>query len=64
MRRILSLLLLVGAVTFLGGDLRPVFADDPVGPTNFEQYMKKEMEPLGIMARPYPFHDGVKPPDK
>ncbi len=31
---------------------------------HFEQHMKKELEPLGIMKRPYPFHDGVKPPEK
>jgi len=29
---------------------------------NFDNHMRKEMEPLGIMARPYPFHDGVEPP--
>ena len=29
---------------------------------HFEQHMKKELEPLGIMKRPYPFYDGVNPP--
>jgi hypothetical protein len=29
---------------------------------NFEQFMKKELEPLGIMKRPYPFYDGIEPP--
>jgi 3-oxoacyl-[acyl-carrier protein] reductase len=29
---------------------------------HFENHMRKELEPLGIMKRPYPFHDGVKPP--
>jgi NAD(P)-dependent dehydrogenase (short-subunit alcohol dehydrogenase family) len=29
---------------------------------NFEQFMKKELEPLGIMKRPYPFYDGIQPP--
>ena len=29
---------------------------------HFEGHMKKELEPLGIMKRPYPFYDGVKPP--
>lgn len=28
----------------------------------FENHMRKELEPIGIMARPYPFHDGIKPP--
>jgi len=31
---------------------------------HFEQFMRKELEPLGIMKRPYPFHDGVKPAPK
>jgi 3-oxoacyl-[acyl-carrier protein] reductase len=30
--------------------------------TSFENHMKKELEPLGIMKRPYPFYEGVKPP--
>jgi hypothetical protein len=29
---------------------------------HFETHMRKELEPLGIMALPYPFHDGIKPP--
>jgi NAD(P)-dependent dehydrogenase (short-subunit alcohol dehydrogenase family) len=29
---------------------------------HFEGHMKKELEPLGIMKRPYPFYEGVKPP--
>lgn len=29
---------------------------------NFENHMKKHLEPLGIMANPYPFHEGIKPP--
>jgi 3-oxoacyl-[acyl-carrier protein] reductase len=29
---------------------------------HFENHMRKELEPIGIMKRPYPFHDGVKPP--
>jgi 3-oxoacyl-[acyl-carrier protein] reductase len=29
---------------------------------HFENHMKKELEPLGIMKRPYPFYEGVKPP--
>jgi 3-oxoacyl-[acyl-carrier protein] reductase len=28
----------------------------------FEQHMKKELEPIGLMKSPYPFLDGVKPP--
>lgn len=28
----------------------------------FEQMMKKEMEPIGLMKNPYPFYDGVEPP--
>jgi len=28
----------------------------------FEQHMKKELEPLGIMKRPYPFYEGIEPP--
>ncbi|HIM01260.1 MAG TPA: SDR family NAD(P)-dependent oxidoreductase [Myxococcales bacterium] len=28
----------------------------------FENHMRKELEPLGIMSQPYPFHDGIKPP--
>jgi len=31
---------------------------------HFESHMKKELEPLGIMKRPYPFYDGVKPPSQ
>lgn len=31
---------------------------------SFETHMRKELEPLGIMAAPYPFHDGIKPPSK
>jgi 3-oxoacyl-[acyl-carrier protein] reductase len=31
---------------------------------HFEGHMKKELEPLGIMKRPYPFYDGVKPAAK
>ncbi len=31
---------------------------------NFDGYMRKEMEPLGIMKRPYPFNEGIKPPEK
>ncbi len=30
----------------------------------FEQHMKSELEPLGIMKHPYPFFDGIKPPSK
>ena len=30
----------------------------------FEQMMKKEMEPVGLMKNPYPFYDGVEPPSK
>jgi 3-oxoacyl-[acyl-carrier protein] reductase len=29
---------------------------------HFASHMKKELEPMGIMKRPYPFYDGVKPP--
>jgi 3-oxoacyl-[acyl-carrier protein] reductase len=29
---------------------------------HFESHMKKELEPLGIMKRPYPFYDGIEPP--
>lgn len=29
---------------------------------SFEQHMKKELEPLGIMKQPYPFLDGIEPP--
>jgi NAD(P)-dependent dehydrogenase (short-subunit alcohol dehydrogenase family) len=29
---------------------------------HFENHMRKQLEPLGIMASPYPFHDGIKPP--
>jgi 3-oxoacyl-[acyl-carrier protein] reductase len=28
----------------------------------FEQHMKKELEPLGIMKNPYPFYAGIEPP--
>jgi 3-oxoacyl-[acyl-carrier protein] reductase len=28
----------------------------------FENHMRKELEPIGIMTRPYPFHDGIKAP--
>lgn len=31
---------------------------------NFENHMKKHLEPLGIMASPYPFGDGIKAPQK
>lgn len=31
--------------------------------TKFEGYFKNSMEPIGIMKAPYPFLDGVKPPD-
>ena len=30
----------------------------------FEQMMKKEMEPVGLMKTPYPFYDGVEPKAK
>ncbi|MCG8592269.1 MAG: SDR family oxidoreductase [Proteobacteria bacterium] len=29
---------------------------------HFEQHMKKELEPIGLMKNPYPFYDGVEPP--
>jgi len=29
---------------------------------HFANHMKKELEPLGIMKRPYPFYEGVVPP--
>jgi 3-oxoacyl-[acyl-carrier protein] reductase len=29
---------------------------------HFASHMKKELEPLGIMKRPYPFYEGVVPP--
>ena len=32
--------------------------------THFETHMKKELEPIGIMKRPYPFYDGIKPPQR
>jgi 3-oxoacyl-[acyl-carrier protein] reductase len=28
----------------------------------FEGHFRSRLEPLGIMKRPYPFHEGVKPP--
>ncbi|HEM45968.1 MAG TPA: SDR family NAD(P)-dependent oxidoreductase [Alphaproteobacteria bacterium] len=28
----------------------------------FEGHFRSKLEPLGIMKRPYPFHEGVKPP--
>lgn len=31
---------------------------------HFEQHMKKELEPVGLMKNPYPFYDGVEPPGK
>jgi 3-oxoacyl-[acyl-carrier protein] reductase len=31
---------------------------------SFEQHMKKELEPIGIMKHPYPFLDGVEPPTR
>jgi len=31
---------------------------------HFDSFMRKELEPLGIMKRPYPFYDGVKPAAK
>ncbi len=31
---------------------------------SFENHMKKQLEPLGIMKNPYPFFDGIKPPSK
>lgn len=37
-------------------------ADDLVA--HFEQHMKKELEPVGLMKTPYPFYDGVEPPAK
>jgi len=31
---------------------------------HFEQHMKKELEPVGLMKQPYPFYGGVTPPAK
>jgi NAD(P)-dependent dehydrogenase (short-subunit alcohol dehydrogenase family) len=31
---------------------------------NFERYLKKELEPVGLMKNPYPFYDGIEPQGK
>jgi 3-oxoacyl-[acyl-carrier protein] reductase len=31
---------------------------------HFEQHMKRELEPVGLMKQPYPFYGGVTPPKK
>ncbi len=31
---------------------------------HFETHMRKELEPVGLMKNPYPFHDGIKPPGR
>ena len=31
---------------------------------SFAQFLKTHLEPVGLMKNPYPFHDGVKPPEK
>ena len=33
-------------------------------PQSFAQFLKLHLEPVGLMKRPYPFYDGVKPPAK
>jgi NAD(P)-dependent dehydrogenase (short-subunit alcohol dehydrogenase family) len=32
--------------------------------SHFEQNLKKELEPVGLMKNPYPFYDGIEPPSK
>ena len=31
---------------------------------SFEKNLKQHLEPVGLMKKPYPFYDGVKPPSK
>jgi hypothetical protein len=30
----------------------------------FEKHLRNRLEPVGLMKPPYPFYDGVKPPEK
>ena len=31
---------------------------------SFAGHLKTHLEPVGLMKHPYPFYDGIKPPEK